>query len=87
MYDSLDEIRTEMREIRGAHVMLRARNGRRGGYERDGILEGLYPEGFTVLVKEHGYRRRDCFSYSGVLTRHVEIGLYPEPGLSASPET
>ncbi len=87
MYDSLDEIRTGMREIRGAHVMLRARNGRRGGYERDGILEGLYPEVFTVLVKEHGYRRRYCFSYSEVLTRHVEIGLYREPGLSARPET
>ena len=87
MHDSLEEIKTEMREIRGAHVMLRARNGRRGGYERDGILEGLYPEVFTVLVKEHGYRRRYCFSCSEVLTRHVEIGLYPEPGLSVRPET
>ena len=87
MHESLEEIKTEMREIRGAHVMLRARNGRRGGYERDGILEGLYPEVFTVLVKEHGYRRRYCFSYSEVLTRHVEIDLYPEPGLSVRPET
>jgi uncharacterized protein Veg len=42
---------------------------------------------FTVLVREHGYRRRYCFSYSEVLTHHVEITPSPEPLLSVSPET
>jgi uncharacterized protein Veg len=42
---------------------------------------------FTVMVGEHGYRRRYCFSYSEVLTHHVEIDPCPESLLSLRPET
>ena len=87
MNDSLDAIKKEMRSNKGVRVTLRTKNGRRGGYERDGIIDGLYPEVFTILVKEHGYKRRYCFSYSEVLTRHVEIYLCQEPLLSLRPET
>ncbi|MGI5848595.1 MAG: Veg family protein [Christensenellales bacterium] len=76
-----------MRNKKGEHITLRARSGRRGGYERSGVIDGLYPEVFTVLVKESGYKRRYCFSYSEVLTRHVEIDPCPEPLLSLHPET
>lgn len=85
--NSLDGIKTTMQSQKGLHVTLRARNGRRGGYERDGIIDGLYPEVFTVLVKENGHKRRYCFSYSEVLTHHVEIDPCPEPLLSLHPET
>ncbi|MDD5016816.1 MAG: Veg family protein [Eubacteriales bacterium] len=85
--DSLDTIKKQMRGRKGVRVTLRAKSGRRGGYERNGIIDGLYPEVFTVMVKENGYKRRYCFSYSEVLTHHVEIDPCPEPLLSLHPET
>lgn len=87
MNDGLDTIRNQMRCKKGELVTLKAKSGRRGGYERDGVIDGLYPEIFTVLVKENGYKRRYCFSYSEVLTHHVEINSCPEPLLSLHPET
>jgi len=75
--NNLEAIKTTMQGRKGLHVTLKARNGRRGGYERDGIIDGLYPEVFTVLVRENGHNRRYCFSYSEVLTRHVEIDPFP----------
>ncbi len=87
MNNSLDTIKMQMRANKGAQVTLRMRLGRRGGTEMGGVLDGLYPEVFTVLVREHGYRRRYCFSYAEVLTHHVEIDPCPEPLLSAHPET
>ncbi len=87
MNDALDTIKEQMRSNKGVRVTLKTRCGRRGGIEMGGIIEGLYPEVFTVVVKEHGYKRRYCFSYSEVLTHHVEIDPYPEPRLSLRPET
>lgn len=87
MNEGLDTIKMQMRASKGAHIMLKTRFGRRSGIELGGIIEGLYPEVFTVLVKEHGYKRRYCFSYSEVLTHHVEIEPYPKPLLSVRPET
>ena len=84
---SLHAIKMQMRASKGTQVTLKTRFGRRGGIELGGIIEGLYPEVFTVLVKEHGYKRRYCFSYSEVLTHHVEIAPCPKPLLSVRPET
>jgi uncharacterized protein Veg len=87
MNDNLDAIKRQMRSSKGVRVTLKTRYGRRGGIELGGIIDGLYPEVFTVLVKEQGYKRRYCFSYSEVLTHHVEIDPCPEPLLSLHPET
>ena len=87
MNDNLDDIRQQMRGQKGERITLKMRYGRRGGTTQDGIIDGLYPEVFTVLVREHGYRRRYCFSYSEVLTHHVEIDPYPGSLLSLHPET
>ena len=87
MNNSLDTIKAQMKGCKGERVMLRAKRGRRGAYEADGIIDGLYPEVFTVLVREHGYARRYCFSYSEILTHHVEIMPDPTPRLSLRPET
>jgi len=87
MENSLDEIKQTMQLQMGRHVTLRARKGRRGAYEKGGVIDGLYPEVFTVLVREHGFSRRYCFSYSEILTHHVEIMPDPEPLLSLRPET
>ena len=87
MNDGLDAIKLQMRANKGLRVTLKTRLGRRGGLELGGIIDGLYPEVFTVLFKEQGYKRRYCFAYSELLTHHVEIDPCPEPLLSAHPET
>jgi len=56
MNDSLDAIKRQMRSSKGVHITIRTRYGRRGGVELGGIIEGLYPDVFTVLVKEYGYK-------------------------------
>lgn len=84
---NLEDIKKLMKDQKGVQVTLRAKNGRKGGYEREGIIDGLYPEVFTVLVRENGYKRRYCFSYSELLTHHVEIDAYPEPQTSLGPKT
>ncbi len=87
MNDNLDAIRRQMRGQKGERITLKMRCGRRGGISQNGVIDGLYPEVFTVMVGEHGYRRRYCFSYSEVLTHHVEIDPCPESLLSLRPET
>jgi len=87
MNDNLDMIRQQMKGQKGERITLKMRCGRRGGIQQDGVIDGLYPDVFTVIVKEHGYRRRYCFSYSEILTHHVEIDPCPEPLLSLHPET
>ena len=87
MNDSLEAIKRQMRGQKGVRVMLKMKCGRRGGVSHHGVIDGLYPEVFTVMVGEHGYHRRYCFSYSEVLTHHVEIDPCPESLLSLRPET
>lgn len=73
MENNLQLIKQQMKQKKGMHVKLRARAGRRGVNVCSGIIDGLYPEVFTVLVDENGYFRRYCFCYSEILTHHVEI--------------
>ena len=40
-----------------------------------GVLEGVYPEVFVILVQEEAQKRRYCYAYREVLTRRVEIRL------------
>ncbi len=87
MNSCMDAIKTQIRASKGALIKIRTRTGRRNGIELGGIIDGLYPEVFTVMVKEHGNSRRYCFSYSEILTNHVQIVPYQEPLLSAHPET
>jgi len=87
MSDSLHLIKQEMKNKIGVHVTLRARVGRRGAYVRDGVIDGLYPEVFTVLVDENGYSRRYCFCYSEILTHHVEIAQDSQPLRFPDPKT
>ncbi len=87
MENNLQIIKNQMKQKKGNHVKLRARVGRRGAYVCSGIIDGLYPEVFTVLVNENGYRRRYCFCYSEILTHHVEIAEENGVLLSANCKT
>ena len=73
MENNLQTIKKQMAGKMGMHVKFKARAGRRGFNVCSGILDGLYPEIFTVMVNEDGYCRRYCFCYSEILTHHVEI--------------
>jgi len=73
MNNDLQLIKQQMASKKGMHIRFKARAGRRGFNVCSGILDGLYPEVFTVMVNEDGYSRRYCFCYSEILTHHVEI--------------
>ena len=87
MENNLQTIKKQMNQKKGAIIKIRAKSGRRGAYVCRGVIEGIYPDVFTVLVYEHGHYRRYCFCYSEILTRHVEIAEDSGVLLSASCKT
>ncbi len=73
--DVLFEIRKKLESHLGEKIKLRANRGRRKTYEKEGILESLYPSIFIVRVDENNYFQRLSFSYSDVLTETVELSF------------
>lgn len=71
---SLDKIRANVESYIGRKVKLRADKGRKKIVERDGIIEGVYPNVFVIKING-GYNtiRRVSFSYSDILTKTVQI--------------
>ncbi len=73
--DVLFEIRKKLESHLGEKIKLRANRGRRKTYEKEGVLEGLYPSIFIIRVDENNYKQRLSFSYSDVLTETVELSF------------
>ncbi len=73
--DVLFEIRKKLESHLGEKIKLRANRGRRKTYEKEGVLESLYPSIFIIRVDESNYFQRLSFSYSDVLTETVEISF------------
>jgi len=73
--DVLFEIRKKLESHLGEKIKLRANRGRRKTYEKEGVLESLYPSIFIVRVDENNYKQRLSFSYSDVLTETVELSF------------
>ncbi len=73
--DVLFEIRKKLESHLGEKIKLRANRGRRKTYEKEGILESLYPSIFIVRVDENNYFQRLSFSYTDVLTETVELSF------------
>lgn len=73
--DVLFEIRKKLESHLGERIKLRANRGRRKTYEKEGILESLYPSIFIVRVDENNYFQRLSFSYTDVLTETVELSF------------
>lgn len=71
---SLDKIRANVENYVGRKVKLRANKGRKKIVERDGIIEGVYPNVFVVKING-GYNtsRMVSYSYSDILTETVQI--------------
>ncbi len=71
-------IRTEMQNMMGERMRLKANMGRSKIVEREGTLEETHPSLFVVKVDEKRSRTaRVSYSYVDVLTGQVEI-LHPE---------
>ncbi len=73
--DVLFEIRKKLESHLGEKIKLRANRGRRKTYEKEGVLESLYPSIFIVRVDEDNYNQRLSFSYTDVLTETVELSF------------
>lgn len=73
--DVLFEIRKKLESHLGEKIKLRANRGRRKTYEKEGILESIYPSIFIVRVDENNYYQRLSFSYADVLTETVELSF------------
>ena len=73
--DVLFEIRKKLESHLGENIKLRANRGRRKTYEKEGVLESLYPSIFVVRVNENNYFQRISFSYADILTETVELSF------------
>lgn len=73
---SLNSIKQSLYKYRGRKIQLSTCGGRRKSTVAKGVLEGVYPDVFTVLVKEDNYVRRFCYTYSEILTNNVSIKIY-----------
>ncbi len=73
--DVLFEIRKKLESHLGEKIKLRANRGRRKTFEKEGVLESIYPSIFIVRVDENNYFQRLSFSYADVLTETVELSF------------
>jgi uncharacterized protein Veg len=78
-------IRTDLQELMGKRMRLRANMGRSKIVEREGVLEETHPSLFVVKVDEKRNRTaRVSYSYVDVLTGTVELS-HCESGESLFP--
>jgi len=72
--DALGKIRKSVESYVGKTVRLKANRGRKKTFEKEGILEKVYPNIFVVKVTESpDFVRRISYSYSDLLTETVEL--------------
>lgn len=72
--NSISEIKKTVKSNVGKPVRLKANRGRRKTFEKEGILEKVYPNIFTIKVNEsHNFVRRLAYSYTDLLTETVEL--------------
>ncbi|MDD4568611.1 MAG: Veg family protein [Tepidanaerobacteraceae bacterium] len=72
--DALRKIRKDVELNVGKMVKLRANRGRKKTFEKEGVLEQVYPNIFVVKVIESAdFVRRISYSYSDILTDTVEL--------------
>ncbi len=71
---TVGRIRTNLEELTGTRMRLRANMGRSKIIEREGVLEQTHPSLFVVKVDEKRDRTaRVSYSYVDVLTGTVEL--------------
>lgn len=68
-----EKIRRYLADLEGRNVELYAVGERNRVTKAQGILEGVYPDVFTVSVEYSGYTQRYCYTYSEVMTKNVRV--------------
>jgi uncharacterized protein Veg len=72
--NKVDQIRSELADLVGQRIKVRANMGRSRIVERSGMLMQAYPALFVVEVEERsGRRAKQSYQYVDVLTGTVEI--------------
>lgn len=69
----LVDIKRDLETFVGEKIRLRANKGRKKVVEREGVLEGTYPNIFIVRLEEADSERRVSYSYADLLTEAVEL--------------
>jgi len=77
--EALSRINSDLDAFVGKRVRMRTAKGRGLMWEKEGILEGTYPNLFTVLFKEREQIRKVSYSYADVLTKTIKLA-YPQTG-------
>lgn len=81
----VSRIRTDLENMMGTRMKLRANMGRSKILEREGVLEQIHPSLFVVKVDEKRERTaRISYSYVDVLTGTVEL-THAESGENVFP--
>lgn len=76
----LVDIKRDLEAFVGEKIRLRANKGRKKVIEREGVLEGTYPNIFIVRLEEADSERRVSYSYADLLTEAVELVICPAGG-------
>lgn len=72
-YSDVERIRRSMADMKGEKVNLHAIGDRNRVTRAVGVLDGVYPDVFTVHVNREGYSQRYSYTYSEVITKNVMI--------------
>ena len=75
MQMTLTDIRKQLLPLMGKRIRLRALGERNRVHITGGILDGLYPKVFTVLIQEEGRSFHCSFSYRDILMGRLDIKL------------
>lgn len=79
--NSLQAIKANLEKYLGYHIRLKANRGRQKTIVREGVLEKTYPHIFVVKLDENKYPvKRVSYSYADVLTKTVQLTIYPPAG-------
>jgi uncharacterized protein Veg len=79
--NALAEIKGNLENYLGYRILLKANRGRQKTVVREGILEKTYPHIFIVRLDETKYPvKRVSYSYADVLTKTVQLTVYPPTG-------
>ena len=76
--NALKKIRDDVMTNVGRNVRVKANRGRKKTFIKEGVLENVYTNIFTVKVVESAdFVRRLSYSYSDILTQTVELTVLP----------
>jgi uncharacterized protein Veg len=82
---TLGAIKANLENYLGYKIRLKANRGRQRTIVREGVLEKTYPKVFVVRLDDSKYSvKRVSYSYADVLTKTVQLTIFPPAGENIS---